>query len=364
MSEQKTRNSSFELMRIISMLMIIGSHYGLYGGFHFGNHVTVNRLFTQFLYNGGQFGVTCFVLLSGYFMSTAKEFRVERILKILCAIWFYSWIFLALLYKRNLLPQTPTVFIQNLFPVIFKRYWFMSVYVWLLCLSPYLNKMIWNCSRKEHKYLICFLLFLWGVFPTLISTINLIDPQLKLTVSGLYSSNFTWFVFLYILSAYLRKYPVEWFKSKYTYLLLSAGLYLFILLTEIILDYLVIHNPEYNSSIVYTYRKINSLPCFFAALCFFLFFSKHTFYSKKLNVLSGATFGVYLIHENAFIRPLLWEHIFTPVKWQKSLKLIPHALASVIIVYVCCTVIELCRMRFVEKPLMAKLTGKKCPKAF
>lgn len=56
------RNSKFELLRILSMVMIIMSHYQLYGKVRFE--------YSKILAPLGQIGVGIFVMISAYFLVT------------------------------------------------------------------------------------------------------------------------------------------------------------------------------------------------------------------------------------------------------------------------------------------------------
>ena len=49
------RKSNIELLRIISMIIIIAHHYAVHGGFNFSTqNITINRLWIQFLTLGGE----------------------------------------------------------------------------------------------------------------------------------------------------------------------------------------------------------------------------------------------------------------------------------------------------------------------
>lgn len=71
------RNSNIELLRIISMLMIVAHHYVFYGveqnynpaisGIVFSSGTLINRCFSLFLLPGGVVGVAVFFIISGYF---------------------------------------------------------------------------------------------------------------------------------------------------------------------------------------------------------------------------------------------------------------------------------------------------------
>ena len=75
-------------------------------------------------------------------------------------------------------------------------------------------------------------------------------------------------------------------------------------------------------------------------------------YHKWINILASATFGVYLIHDNGIVRPFLWVDVFKNAQYQDSLFLIPYSILVVAIVYIACTMIDLIRKQFFEKPYM------------
>lgn len=65
----KQRNSSFELLRIVSMILIIAHHYSVHGGWVYDyNILSTNKLFIDLLSIGGKLGVNCFVVITGFFL--------------------------------------------------------------------------------------------------------------------------------------------------------------------------------------------------------------------------------------------------------------------------------------------------------
>ena len=78
MKKTMERLSNFEILRIISMLLIICHHFALYSGCRYpSSTITMNSVFIQFLSYGGQLGVNLFVLISGYFL-VKNEFKVKK----------------------------------------------------------------------------------------------------------------------------------------------------------------------------------------------------------------------------------------------------------------------------------------------
>lgn len=76
---------------------------------------------------------------------------------------------------------------------------------------------------------------------------------------------------------------------------------------------------------------------------------------KFINSISKCTFGVYLIHDNNYVRKWLWNDVFPNGSYVNSYKLVLHLIVSVVIVYVVCTAIEYIRITLFEKPVFKLL---------
>ena len=57
------RKMNIELLRIVSMLMILLHHYVAHGGLIDIKGITINRFIGEFFYIGGKLGVVIFVLI-------------------------------------------------------------------------------------------------------------------------------------------------------------------------------------------------------------------------------------------------------------------------------------------------------------
>ena len=71
-SQKAVRNSSLELLRIISMLGIVLIHYFRHGMNPNDDIITTNRIIYELFSFIGRFGVICFVMITGYFMVNSK----------------------------------------------------------------------------------------------------------------------------------------------------------------------------------------------------------------------------------------------------------------------------------------------------
>jgi uncharacterized membrane protein len=59
------RESNIELLRIVSMVLIIMHHFSVHGTFPFTPELTFNKVFLQVFGLGGKAGVVAFVMITG-----------------------------------------------------------------------------------------------------------------------------------------------------------------------------------------------------------------------------------------------------------------------------------------------------------
>lgn len=335
---QKERNSSFEILRIISMLLIVMHHYAVHGGFDLVNSFNGKIYFVQVLQMYGKLGVNLFVLITGYFLSTSK-FSWKRIVKLELEVIFYSVIigltFHIFYPEREIIKD----FLKEFTPLRSKNYWFYNTYFVLIIFSPFINILIKNIDREEYKKLLLIISIIWVFIPMI--------PRF----SALEMSNLTWFIFLYLFSGYIKKYPECISRKSKFYALMSIIFFVLIAIIVLICDILGVYIKGFQSQFK-DFWKMNSIFVFLTSLSMFISFLKWKIGSRKwINIISSATFGVYLIHDNNLIRTFLWKDLYKNRLYIDSPKIFIHAVFSILTVYCFCTIIDLLRQCFLEKPL-------------
>ncbi len=343
------RSSNLELLRILAMIMIIAHHYSVHGGWDIPNQVSYNRIIIQFLSLGGKLGVNCFILITGYFMINSK-FDIKKLLKIMGQVLFYSVVIMLFfkLFKIYNIGIRETA--KSFFPIIFSKYWFATTYVELYILSPYLNKFINYCTEKEYKRLLIILMIVLSAIPTFTNSLPGID-------------NLPWFIFLYLVGGYIRKYKYNFFDKAKLLLLIFISSYILIMISVVILDVLALKITDFPFDPIFL-REMNSLPMFVCSISLFLYFRKLDIGSKKIiNNISITTFGIYLIHDNNLIRSYLWEHIAKNNSFYNSKWLSLHAVITISLVFFISMIVESVRINFIEKPVL-KFWDKKLESKF
>ena len=192
MEKVNKKEIKFEILRIISMVMIIVTHYSGHGGLANIETMSINKLIGIFLTISGNVGVNLFVFISGFFLYKSK-FKVKKLIKLELEILFYSVSFyiINLIINMNKLNNMDLlkITINSVFPVFRGLYWFPTIYIGLYLLSPFINKLIKRMERKNYKALLIILFIGISLIPT-----------------SMFSGRIMLFIYLYLIAAYISKY--------------------------------------------------------------------------------------------------------------------------------------------------------------
>lgn len=262
------RNASLDVLRIIAMFMIMTAHFFGWGG-------AVNKLTTGDLnyfivmpiYFVCGLGNTLFFLLAGYF---AKPPKMKKALFIQRKTCFYSFVISLLVFCIGINDGIGVGYVvKSFFPVIFNRYWFISVYLVLYVFSFVLIPGLENLKKSQFLFVIALLL----IHNTCVmdASYTFMEGLLAYTV-GYYLKKFkpyenlkkVWIAFAYI--AFMGVYVIERFLARHfgiEHTLLDEGLRYVLLLGS--------------------------------SVALFSFFAKLNVRAKWASKISGNVLSVYLI---------------------------------------------------------------------
>lgn len=331
---QLKRNLSLDLLRIIAMLMVIILHLLGKGSALNSNIVMINNI-SWLLESFCIVAVNIFVLISGYFLYDSK-FSWKKVINLWSSVLFYSIIFLILfLFIGQDVSKHEILF--SILPIITKQnYWFVTCYILMYIFSPFLNFCISKINKIQHFGLSLILFVVFVVLGLILPPESLLDS------TGGYG--IVWFVILYIYATYLRKYNTK--KGK------NNIIYIFMYIIFCVCNFLLyLFFKKYN--ILYCDRLYwyNSILVLFSSISIFLFFKNININSKIINRLiyfiSPLTFGVYLIHENIFVRKVLYNNFFHVAKYGDYglLIFLLIVLLEAILIFIVCILIEYLRKK-------------------
>lgn len=235
------RASNIELLRIISMILIIMHHFSVHGCFPFTPDLTFNKVFLQVFGLGGKAGVVAFVMITGYFM-VSSSFKLHKFVKLVGQIWFYSIAMLGVAMGLGLDTVTSRNMILALLP-IGAMSWFAQNFLVLYLLTPIINRVLRWLQRKYYVMLLVVSTVIWFLIPTALN----LWPNVPHTTFG-FKHIFSFVVF-YSMGAYIKLYGSH--ITKKIGIIFSAIGFVGAFLGDIFVDVLAMTNPAYMKQIFY-----------------------------------------------------------------------------------------------------------------
>ena len=356
------RKSNFELMRITSMFLIVLSHVITHGKILENSQLLPGvREIIIILKIITLVHVNSFILLTGYYQCTGS-FKQKKLWKIIIEIVFYELTIMITLMLLKVTPFIKDVIIRELFPIelIFNSYWFMKYYIILYCLSPFINNAINGFTKKQFGSCILLLTLFASLLPFLCG-LNSINNN---------GFSIFQFIYLYLVGSYLRKYPIE--KNYFGKRLSKDLLQLVLLLTmifSILNNYLLqkagiaLGGINYTMNIISANIRITGMLysnpfVIIQSICYFYIFKNISISSKIINKLGTLVTGVYLIHDNHFLRMYLYKWLRIENGVFFSYKSIVYVLLVSILVFIVSAIIEYIRQYIFKRINSLKISSK------
>lgn len=297
------RQSNIEILRIISIFMIIIFHYTLHGGWKYETGTTDQMMIKTFLIFG-ELGVNLFMLITGYFM-IERERKWAHVLQIILESLFYTALTCIILLKNNRYNfETSDAWLKLIFPELYDIYWYVTVYILIYILSPYINKLLHTLDKKQMQKFLATILCIWCVIP------SIFQNQFGTTETGLYYSRFIWLIIVYCIGSYIKIYGLDKFNTPKKNIIFT-GVVFGMMLALIIISQ---KNPIFFAGIVN--QKFWAPNTILMILLSIALFNCFCLIKVKLiplvNVIAGTTLGVYMFHAGLLYR-FIWEKISTHV---------------------------------------------------
>lgn len=332
---QTQRNISVDLLKIISMLMVVALHITSHG-IRTADIVPFSLpfWFVLVLNSFSLVAVNCFVLISGYFLSQSKV-SYRRIISLWIQVCTYS---VGVYLLLCLLPGMGVTFsirglLEYFMPLMTNQYWFFKYYVLIVLLAPFLNDYIASIDKARYEKMLLMCMILFSIIPS----VNVFGD----TFGAASGYSLVWFVVLYFLAGYLRKYPPQkrsWFRL---YVCSSMAILMMRICGRAaggVFQIIANLQQSYNSPLV-------------IAGAVFLFLAATngpaSYGIKSDNIIkkvSGLSFAVYLLHDHGAVSSLLWNNWVCLEKYTHSGgSFIGRAICAWGLIFICGILTELVR---------------------
>ena len=323
-----SRNSAFEILRIIAIIFIIAHHFSVHGAFDFselGNSflITFNRTWTDLLLQLGKVGVNLFVLISGYFLIDNNKFKSKKIISIILMMFIFSISLGLIFFFVEKKEFSISLLHSMIFPFGDNLWWFMTSYLVLYILSPLINRGIKAMNKKMHLILIIILLIIWSLLPTFL-------------YENYGYSIFGWFITLYLIASYIKLYDINLKMKPWLGIILSVGIFLIWFAIRNVLHAYINPDKDILRRIIgwFALDDMNNFVQIISVITFFLSFKGIKMKEiKPINYIASFTLGIYLFHDHIDMRKFLWITLFKNASFAASPLLILYSIGIILLVF-------------------------------
>ncbi len=343
MESGSKRQANFELLRIVAMLMIISLHYLVKGGiavpFPFVARENPAGVSAWLIEAFCIVAVNCYVLLSGYFL-TQSGWKPERIATLFFQVLFYSLLIPVFLLATGAISASqPGIYdwIGFAFPFGTEHYWFATAYLFMYLFAPFLAAGMEKMNRRKLQIVLAFLLAFFSLEKTILPVRLATDR---------YGYDFGWFLCLFVLAGYIRKYGIQWLEQQSHAVAGYVVSCLWIWLLAFFSNSRSVDSGDvfaYYADMLYSY---NHLLCLAGAVSLFYVFKNMRIgegrFAGAVRRLAPYTFGVYLLHEHIQVR-YEWMRWLGVENVKNSFLFVPHLILCVLVVYAAGTAVDFVR---------------------
>lgn len=316
------RNSNIELLRIVSILLIVAMHVCGYaaskGDFSWGN--TVVRYFIGSI---GNLGVSCFVLISGYF---GVKFSWRKLVYITLLTTVYA--VLASFCNGGFAVNRDCIMQLTVVPRYFN--WYITCYIILMMVSGYLNRFCESLDRKSYRKLLLALFVTMSVLPMMVSATETVEIRSGQCLS--------YFIYAYLIGRYIRLHHDQTYPA-WKPLLVVVGL----VLSMWVFNVATIYVPAIGQIPITSNYSPTIIVASVASLYIFKSF---TFRSRAINYISVSVLAIYLLDG---LKPTIDRYIEV-YKYTQATDFVVYLLMEVSAIALVAFTIDKFRIHLLAKP--------------
>lgn len=300
-----TRQANLELLRCAAMMMVIVLHY--LGKGNLLVSLEEPRLYpaevTAWLLESFCIvAVNVYMFISGYFLCTSS-FKPSRLFKLWLQVWMYSVVFGLIGAFTGVIEETVVdthFFLTLIFPISMNHYWFMTAYVFLYILLPFLGLAVRKMTKRQLQTAVLLLLFVFSLLKSIL--------PVRLETDGL-GYDCMWYVCVFAAATYVRRFGVSFLEKRGRGIALYLGSSLLIFCGTMLLREVYLRTGSLGLMLKMCMEYNHILP-FLAAAGLFGAFCRLKVSGRFAAIvcrIAPYTLGVYLLHENLGLR-YTWQN--------------------------------------------------------
>ncbi|MCM1344676.1 MAG: acyltransferase [Muribaculaceae bacterium] len=334
------RMANLELLRCIAMMMVIVLHFLGKGNLLpplDGLGMDTIGYAAWLLESFCIVAVNVYMMISGYFLCTSP-FKLSRLIGLWFQIAFYSIGFGLIGALTGILTETPFdvhYILTLVFPISMGHYWFLTAYVFLYLLLPFVGRAVRQMSRSQLQWSVTLLFCLFCLLKSIL--------PLRLEMDSM-GYDCLWYLCVFLAAAYIRRFGVPFLEKKGHGLLTYAACCLAIFAGTMGLRGIYLKTGSFGLMLK-MFLEYNHILPFLAAAGLFAVFAGCRIRGRLaafITRISPYTLGVYLLHENIGFR-YSWPKWFGAADVDSVPGLLFCTLTAVACVFCCGILIDILR---------------------
>lgn len=259
--------------------------------------------------------VNCFYMISGFFIRKSNDEITPQyignvVFKQYKKIWLYSVLIFFVAIIGKIVEFSANGFLNALFPIMSNTWWFATVFLLLMCLRPFIGKVLIEVKDRE----LAVLLTCVGFFDT-------IQAAMGANAFGERGAGILHAAFMLMVGYVIKRWD-GFNLSKWRASLLYFGSCLiagaWAIVEKKVFGAEDAHIVYYNSPLIVV-----------AAIGFFIFFLRVNCTWKWPNSIAPYVFAIYLINDHPIVREFAWQEILHCSSYYGSKLMIFHWMFSV-----------------------------------
>lgn len=320
-SRKSSRDSRVELLRIFAMVLIVICHFFAASVWNPRGLGSWRSALASLIIDNGQVGVVLFFAITGYFLVGRVGFNAKGFVRTWTQVFIYAIAFYVIALIADLTGHLPDdvqslhgesgihLVLKTFLPGLGNQFWFVSAYLILLLLSPFLNLVLKYSART----------------PMLLLIVCLAASSALPLLGFADTAPFTQII--YACTCYLAGGYIKMYSTSISTMTLPK------MVTTVLLCMAVQFGAEWAVQVqlpvarwfnwganTMSYVNFCMILSGTAILRYILHTSarKGTWNSRFVNTIASGMFGVYLIHENWLAHPIMYRFIGNMIPRPKS----------------------------------------------
>ena len=341
MNEKQERNYGIDLLKIISMYMVVLLHVLGCGGILENCEKVSCNYYVAYSLEISAFGaVDIFAMITGYLM-VEKKVNGFKIIPLWLTVFFYSTLialsFYFVPFLSSIHEPSKISIIKSFFPVISGQYWYFTAYFGMFFFIPYINMFVNSIEKRTHRNLCIVIIIVFSLLPIM----NLGDIK---SFGLLHGCSATWLTCSYVIGAYLKKYPLNITPIKSLMIYFASIFLIWFIKYFSRFMFVVFFQKDKDTNLFIDFTSILVIVSAIALVSFFEKLNiKNMLCKKMLTFASALSFSVYLIHTNHIIYGYIIKDHFISMVSTNPFRLFVGVILNSLLIFIACLSIDIVR---------------------